>query len=104
MLDLDEAAVTRAAGLLRAFRADDRATFDGIMASDYQRDPPTPWVTFCAVFAFADRGLDWLEHETGHDHETLLAMFTQAMVDFLTEWRNGNDGDTGDTGPHHGSG
>lgn len=95
MIEFDQAAVTRAAGLLRAFREDDEATFHGIMASDYQRDPPTPWQTFCAVFCVADRAIDWLEHETEHDNETLLAMFTAALVNFLTERENEDDGDTG---------
>lgn len=97
MLDLDEPAVTRAAGLLRAFRDDDRATFDGILASDYQRDPPTAWATFCAVFAVADRALDWLGHETGYSNEELLAMFTTALVDHLGKMRGPDDGDTGAT-------
>ena len=94
MIDLDHAAITRAAGLLRAFRADDTEQLGAILATDYQGgDPRAAYRTFSAVIAYADRALDWLEHETGKPHEQLLTgFFVPALLSAVDQGQRGQEG------------
>lgn len=82
MLDVDQPAIHRAAGLLRAFHQGDEAAFVEILASDYQGDGGGAFRTFCAMLAYTDRAIDWLQHETGLTHEQLL---TEKFVPALAE-------------------
>lgn len=94
MLSVDEPAVLRAAGLLRAFRNGDDATFGAILASDYQSDGQSAFRTFCAVFAYADRLLDAVEHETGTPTDDILNNLTAGLARIVDEVRNNTTDNT----------
>jgi hypothetical protein len=92
MLEVDESAVMRVAGLMRAFDADDAEQWGAVLASD-QDEPKAPYFTFCAMAAYLDRALDWLTHETEHSRDDLLDMLQAAFVKLLAEIEEEGDSD-----------
>lgn len=87
MIETTEAAVSVAAGLLRAFSDEDAEHFYAVMASQYGEgaEPGAAYHTFCALLALVDRLLDYTATVTGTPPRELLTEATRVLLAALDQ-------------------
>lgn len=92
MLDVDAPAVFRAIGLLRAMHDGDAQRWSAVLAADNEpAGDASPYKTFCAMTALADRAIEGIWGLTGETRDDVLTSFTTAFVKLLADLENRGD-------------
>lgn len=93
MLDVDAPAVFRAIGLLRAMHDGATARWSAVLAADHEpAGDASPYKTFCAMTALADRAIEGICGLTGESRDDVLSNFHTAFVKLINDLDNRDDG------------